>query len=114
MVFDSRANIMAKLEEFKKLWADQTATRGYIRERIGCSYKDIEEVRKSLGLPDRQNSSHAISWEPSEAEIEAKKREIQESWTPDKRASRETGDSRQMVQLKNFHLNRRDMSFAQG
>ena len=111
MAFISRVNINTKRDEFIKLWGDPHATKGYIRERIGCSYGDMEYYRREWGLPDRPNKSHAIEWEPTEEQVAATLREIQAGWSDERRLSRETGESRQSATLKHFIFDKKSMSF---
>lgn len=101
---------VTRFEEFEKLWLDPTASRAYIRERIGCSYADLERMRDKLGLPDKPDGR--LSWEPTEAEIEATVKEIQAEWSRKKQKLRKTAASRQEAGMKEFSFCRRTMSFS--
>jgi len=100
----------SRFDEFAKLWNDPCASRGYIRERLGCSYADLDRMRERLGLPDKPDGR--LSWEPTESEIEAATIEIQADWSRRKRKLHQTAASRQDAKMREFSFCRRTMSFS--
>ena len=101
----------SRFDEFVRLWNDPFASRSYIRERLGCSYADMDRMQEKLGLPDKPPPPR-LSWEPTEAEIEAATIEIQADWSRKKRKLHQTAASRQDAGMKQFSFCRRTMSFS--
>lgn len=101
----------SRIDEFVRLWLDPHTTRTFIRERIGCSWADLDRLQKRLNLPDKPNPTQVPFWEPTEAEIEERKLECQAKWTQGRR-DYETGASRQGVELRAYSYCRKTMSFS--
>lgn len=99
-----------KHEEFARLWNDLTATQGYIRERLGVRYSDIEATRAFLGLPERPPVNR-VAWEPNPEEIEQRSAECRSEWTRYGEGSRRTASSKQPFTVKSYTFDRRSMSF---
>jgi hypothetical protein len=103
--------LMGRSDEFRAMWLDLYSGKGYIAERLKCSVKEVEEVRRLLGLPDKTCPSHLPAWEPTTEEIEERREEFQAGWPARCRRSRETSASRKAAGLKEYSFCRRTMSF---
>ncbi len=105
------ARLMERSEEFKAMWLDVHAGKGYIAQRLRCTPKEVDALRKELGLPEKISPSHLPNWEPTEEEIAERRAEFQAKWSADNRSSHETADVAPISCLKEFSFCRRTMSF---
>lgn len=103
--------LMERSEEFKAMWLDVHAGKGYIAQRLRCTPKEVEWMRLELGLPEKISPSHLPNWEPTEQEIEERLAEFQAKWSADNRSSHETADVAPISTLKEYSFCRRTMSF---
>lgn len=97
----------SKLEELRRLWLDPHASKGYIRERLGWSYKDVERAAQFLGLPEKPTARNGEEYWPTEEEIEQKKLEFQAKWSEGRREGRETAASRVPASVPQYAYNSR-------
>jgi len=103
--------LMGRSDEFRAMWLDPHAGKGYIAERLRFTAKEVEEVRLLLELPDKVSPSHLPSWEPTSVEIEERLAECQAEWTAKRRRSHETGAGRVGAGLKEYSFCKGTMSF---
>lgn len=102
----------SKLDELKRLWMDPHASKGYIRERLGWSYKQVEESAKFLGLPEKPTARNGEEYWPTEAEIEQKLAEIRAKWSQGRRDGRETSASRIPADIRVYSYSSRTGVFS--
>lgn len=101
-----------KHQEFRDLWADQTASTGYIREYFGVSWSVVQATRAHLGLPERANRTTFV-WAPTEDEIVERAAQCRAKWSDQVRESHATArTARVRADVKRFTFDRKTMSFS--
>lgn len=102
--------LMSRSDEFRSMWIDVHASKGYISQRLRCTSKDLEWLRLELGLQEKVSPSHLPAWEPTEDEIQERLAEFRAKWSRRSRRSRETSDIPRSPRLKEFSFCVKTMS----
>jgi len=103
--------LIDRSDEFKVMWLDPYSGKGYIAQRLKCTTKEVDSLRRELGLPEKISPSHLPAWEPTEEEIAERLSQVRAEWTSKNRLGHETASSNKGVGLKEYSFCKRTMSF---